>query len=133
MSGSSPSFPPTRRLPRQPNVEQLRKQAKDLLEGYRAGKPEAVAEVQQLERHPDSAKFALNDAQRVLARAYGYVSWSRLKAFVDGVNVARLVEAVQTGDVAQVRILLNARPELVGMDMAAMSIAPCTTRCCGVT
>jgi ankyrin repeat protein len=119
MSGNSPSFRPTRRLPRQPNLEQLRKQAKDLLEEYRAGKSEAVAEVQQFERHPDPAKFALNDAQRVLARAYGYESWPRLKALVDGVNVARLVEAVQTGDVAQVRILLNARPELVGMDMAA--------------
>lgn len=110
---------PTRRLPPQPNLEQLRKQAKDLLEQFLAGHPPAVAEVHRLESHPDPAAFALNDAQRVLARAYGYESWPKLKAFVDGANVARLAEYVDAGDVAQVRALLHARPELVNMDMAA--------------
>ena len=118
MSGNIPHFYPTRRLPKQPSLEQLRKQAKDLLEQYRAADPAAVAEVQQFERRPDPAAFALHDAQRVLARAYGYESWPKLKAFVDGANVARLAEAVQAGDVAQVRVLLSARPELVAMDMA---------------
>jgi ankyrin repeat protein len=107
-----------RRLPRPPSLEQLRKQAKDLLEEYRAGEPAAVAEVHRFERHPDAAAFALHDAQRVLARAYGYQSWAKLKAFVDGANVARLAEAVQVGDVAQARALLHARSELAGMDMA---------------
>ena len=109
---------PLRRLPRQPSLEQLRKQAKDLLAEYRAGEPAAVEEVHQFERHPEPAAFALNDAQRVLARAYGYESWAKLKAFVDGANIARLAEAVQAGDVAQARTLLRARPELAGMDMA---------------
>jgi ankyrin repeat protein len=110
---------PTRRLPKQPSLEQLRKQAKDLLDQYRAGDPAAVAEVKQFERRPHPATFALNDAQRVLARAYGHESWPKLKAFVDGANVARLAEAVQAGDAAQVRALLHARPELVSMDMSA--------------
>jgi ankyrin repeat protein len=118
MSGNLPNFYPTRRLPKHPSLEQLRKQAKDLLEQYRAAVPAAVAEVQQFERRPDPAAFALNDAQRVLARAYGYDSWPRLKAFVDGANIASLAEAVQAGDAARVRVLLNARPELVAMDMA---------------
>ena len=109
---------PARRLPRQPNLEQLRKQARDLLLEYRAGNPAAVEEVRQFERHPDPAAFALHDAQRVLARAYGYQSWARLKAFVDGANVARLAAAVQAGDVDQARALLRARPELATMDMA---------------
>jgi|SRR5579863_1869981 len=109
---------PTRRLPPQPSLEQLRKQAKDLLERYRAGDREAVAEVHQFERQPGPAAFALGDAQRVLARAYGYESWPKLKAFVDGASVARLAEAVNAGDVAQVRALIRARPELVHMDMA---------------
>src|ERR1022692_4377122 len=107
-----------RRLPRQPSLEQLRKQAKDLLEEYRAGEPAAVAEMHRFERHPDAAAFALHDAQHVLARAYGYESWAKLKAFVDGANVARLAEAVNAGDVAQARALLHARPELASMDMA---------------
>lgn len=109
---------PIRRLPRQPSLEHLRKQAKRLLDEYRAGEPAAVAEVRQFERHPNPAAFALHDAQRVLARAYGYQSWARLKAFVDGANVARLAEAVQAGDVVQARVLLRARPELATMDMA---------------
>ena len=117
MSGNVPHSYPTRRLPQQSSLEQLRKQAKDLLEQYRAGDPIAVAEVRQFEHNPEPTSFSLSDAQRVLARAYGYASWSRLKAFVDGVNVATLADAVKTGDIAQARILLNARPELVDMDM----------------
>lgn len=118
MSGNVPHSYPTRRLPRHSNLEQLRKQAKDLLERYRAGDRLAVAEVQQFEHQHDPAAFALNDAQRVLARAYGYESWPKLKAFVDGANVASLAEAVQAGDAARVRALLTARPELIGMDMS---------------
>jgi ankyrin repeat protein len=118
MSGDVSRSYPTRRLPKQPSLEQLRKQAKDLLDQYRAGSLTAVAEVQQFERRPDPTSFALNDAQRVLARAYGYESWPKLKAFVDGANVANLADAVRAGDAAQVRVLLHARPELVNMDMA---------------
>jgi len=113
----SPSRPaPTRRLPTHPHLEQLRKQARELLDRYRAEEPAAISEVQQFERRPDPSTFALNDAQRVLARSYGYESWPRLKAFVDGVNVARFMDAVRSGDVAKVRALLAARPELVHMD-----------------
>jgi len=116
--GNFPPAFPTRRLPQQPSLEQLRKQAKDLLEQYRAGDPSAVEEVNRFERHPDPATFALNDAQRVLARAYGYESWPKLKAFVDGANITRLAAAVQAGDIDEVRSLIRARPELVGMEMA---------------
>ena len=118
MSGSHRYPPPTRRLPAQPNLEQLKKQAKDLLGRYRAGDAAAAAEVAQFEHRPDLETFALNDAQRVLARAYGYDSWSKLKAFVDGVTIARFGEAAKAGDMEQVRAMLAARPELVGMDMS---------------
>jgi len=113
-----PTPAPTRRLPSQPNIEQLRKQAKELLEEYRGGRPDAAAEINRFERDPDPAAFSLSDAQRVLARAYGYESWPKLKAFVDGANVQSLAAAVQAGDLAKARTLLGARPELVGMDMA---------------
>ena len=109
---------PTRRLPQHPSLEQLRKQAKDLLERYRAGDASTVAEVETFERGADASRFGLHDAQRVLARAYGFASWPKLKAFVDGANIARFAEAVKAGDAAQVRGLLAARPELVGMDRA---------------
>jgi ankyrin repeat protein len=114
--GSHPA--PTRRLTEQPSLEQLRKQAKELLQEFRSGAPSAIAEVHRFEHIPDKNSFALNDAQRVLARAYGFASWPKLKAFVDGANIARFAEAVQAGDVAQVRMLLTSRPELVAKDRA---------------
>ena len=116
MSNPAPTPVPVRRLPAQPNLEQLKKQAKELLEQFRSGDPAAIAEVQQFERKPDPSNFALNDAQRVLARAYNFESWPKLKAFVDGVTVTRFAEAAQAGDLAQVRSMLASRPELVGMD-----------------
>lgn len=119
MSGRIPRIPPARRLPPDPSLEQLRKQAKDLLNGYRAGDPAAVAEVQQFVRKPEAQSFALHDVQRVLARAYGYESWPRLKAFVDGVNVQELVEAAKAGDLARARTILRRRPELIDKDMSA--------------
>lgn len=66
---SRPNFAPTRTLPTRPSLEQLRKQAKELLNAYRAGDVTAVAEVERFESQPDPAKFALADAQRVFARA----------------------------------------------------------------
>ena len=107
-----------RRLPEQPNLEQLRKQAKELLQEFRAGVPSAMAEVNQFERNPDPSRLSLSDAQRVIARAYGFAGWPKLKAFVDGANIARFAEAVQAGDVALVRTLLASRPELVATDRA---------------
>jgi ankyrin repeat protein len=105
-----------RRLPEQPNLEQLRKQAKELLKSFRSGDREAEAEVRRFERNPAPAGFALADAQRVLARSYGFDSWPKLKAFVDGVTIAAFAEAVNRGDAAQVRAMLADRPELISTD-----------------
>jgi ankyrin repeat protein len=112
------SGPTMRRLPQQPNLEQLRKQAKDLLENYRSGIPAAIEEVRQFEWNAVPEKFALSDAQRVLARAYGFASWPKLQAYVDGVNVASFAAAVKAGEMARVRSMLSSRPELINMDMA---------------
>ncbi|MEX0886243.1 MAG: ankyrin repeat domain-containing protein [Phycisphaeraceae bacterium] len=113
-----PSPLPTRSLRDRPDFDQLKRQAKELLDAFRAGGADAVAEVAQHERHADAATFALHDAQRVLARAYGFDSWPKLKAYVDGVTVTRLADAARGGDLEQVRAMLRQRPELVDMDMA---------------
>ena len=106
---------PTRSLPKRPNLEQLKNQAKDLLAAYRAHDADAVAEVERFERKPDRGTFALNDAQRVLVRSYGFASWTRLKQHVDGLTQAHFAEAVTSGDLDCMRSVLKARPELVGM------------------
>jgi hypothetical protein len=121
---------PTRTLPPHPHFDQLKRQAKELLEAFRAGDATAVAEVAAHYRVAGSAAFALHDAQLVLARAYGFDSWPRLKEFVDGVTGAsRMIKpfdldargghdtwetlvAASTGDVATLRRLLERDPRL---------------------
>ena len=64
---------PTRSLPAKPNLLQLRKQAKQLLKSYKAGQTAAIQEVQRFEQSPNQEAFSLADAQRILARAYGFL------------------------------------------------------------
>jgi len=109
---------PTRTLREQPDLDQLKTQAKELLQAFLGGEADAVGEVRAHFHGADAATFALHDAQLVLARAYGFDSWPKLKAYVDGVTVGRLAEAVRAGDVEQVRAMLKVRPELARMDMA---------------
>jgi ankyrin repeat protein len=109
---------PTRKLPAKPNLNQLKMQAKDLLKAFRAGDPAAVAEVHAHDRDADPQSFALSDAQLALGRAYGFDSWPRLKAFVDGVTIKRFIDAVESGELERVRAMLRQRPELVQMDTA---------------
>jgi hypothetical protein len=105
--------PPTRRLPDRPDLGQLKRQAKELLAAFLSRDPDAVAEVNRFYHEADAAAFALHDAQLVMARAHGYDSWPKLKAYVDGVTIQRLVEAVRANDLDGVRAILRVRPELV--------------------
>src|SRR5919205_126796 len=98
-----------RTLPTHPDLRQLKRQAKELLAAYLAGDAEAQAEVRTWYRGADPATFALHDSQLVLARAYGFDSWPKLKAFVDGVTVQRLVVAIRAGDLAAVQSMVKAR------------------------
>lgn len=75
-----------RAWPHRPDFNQFKRQAKELLRSYRAGDAGAVAEVQRHEQAPDPAGFALHDAQRVLARSYGFPSWQKLKSYVKTIH-----------------------------------------------
>ena len=112
--------PPTRAMRENPDLDQLKRQAKELLEAYRASSPEAVAEVTAYHRTATPETFALHDAQFVLARSYGFESWPKLKAAVDGVTAARLHEAVESGDLTTARELLTRRPEIVDLGRGEM-------------
>jgi ankyrin repeat protein len=115
---------PTRSLPARPSFQQLRKQAKELLSAYRTGDVAAVAEVERFESQPDPDRFALADAQRVLARAYGFASWTKLKQLVEGVNAAAFCAAIRAGDLATVRRLAEARPDLVHVEVPGFTGFP---------
>jgi ankyrin repeat protein len=71
-------------LPAAPSLEQLRKQAKDLLRAHRAGDPGVVARVAAHQRHADEP-LKLTGAQLVVAREHGFPSWPRLRAYVERV------------------------------------------------
>ncbi len=82
------------RLPEQPNIDHLKKQAKELLRLYEAGDPAAFARFRNslpaAEGKADAAIAALglklHDAQSCIAREYGLPSWRNLKNYVDWAN-----------------------------------------------
>jgi Ankyrin repeats (3 copies)/Ankyrin repeat len=117
----SPS-PRSRTLARQPDLDQLKRQAKELLESFRNGDRDAAAEAHAHYHGADPRTFALHDAQLVIARAYGFESWPRLKAFVDGLTVERLVDAIRSRDLESVRHLLARRPELARMSVDNLQV-----------
>lgn len=79
---------PTRPLPNDPSLEYLRKEAKRLRDAVRAGDAAAVDLVREF--HPGAsnaiARLPLTDAQLVIARQYGFASWSRLKAHLSAIE-----------------------------------------------
>ena len=83
-----------------------------------AGDSDAMAEVDAHYQGADRARFALHDAQLVLARSYGFDSWPKLKAFVDGATVRGLCDTVRAGDMDGVKAMLAVSPELVHLDTA---------------
>lgn len=88
----------TRDLPAEPNLENLKKQAKRLLKSVKAGEPEALARIAPYFDEP--ADLGLQDAQLVLAREYGFASWSKLKADVEETQGAAQERSVQGSELA---------------------------------
>src|SRR5438874_1764970 len=117
---------PTRSLPANPNLDQLKHQAKDLHKAHRAKVPAAAARIR--EHLPQSANasdaeilagtFTLTNAQQVVAREYGFASWPKLKAHVESIAnspanlLARCKAAANAGDAAALRGLLQRHPAL---------------------
>jgi ankyrin repeat protein len=85
---------PTRCLPRDPNLEQLRNLAKTLQRLARAGDAGAVELVREFHPRladavvgsPELLGLSRSDVQLALARSYGFPSWPRLREHVMTVN-----------------------------------------------
>lgn len=85
----------TRQLPQRPNLEYLKKEAKELLRSTQTGK--------------------LADAQHALANEYGFATWTQLKSHVEALGLTPAQElkvAVCDGDAPRLRKLLERHPEL---------------------
>jgi hypothetical protein len=122
---------PSRTLPSRPNLAQLKLQASELLRFHREGKPAGAARIAahlpRMRGHPQQPvldrPLALADAQRVLAREYGFDNWARLKHHVETVDrVAKFkphprfddaVAAIDAGDLERLRSLIGSDPALI--------------------
>lgn len=73
----------SRNLPEQPNLEHLKKQARDLIRDFRQG--EAVAIERLRSQVAIGTKGQLAQAQHAIAREYGFASWPKLKHHVESI------------------------------------------------
>lgn len=76
----------SRPLPEHPSLEQLRKQAKDLLRHARGEDADARARLAAIDRGASGTPVTLADAQLVVAREYGFPSWPRLVHHVETID-----------------------------------------------
>ena len=74
---------PPQSLPERPSLEQLRKQAKDLLRDARAGDARALARVSAITADSETT---LSNAQLAIAREYGFASWPKMVHHVESVT-----------------------------------------------
>jgi len=128
---------PVRPLPSNPNLDHLRYQAKDLLEGHAEHNPAVAQRIREF--HPRfsgacddeifNARLRLNDAQLTIAREHGFPSWTRLKRHIEKPTLAdhlslphhqriedatfrRAIDLLDAGDVVGLREILRRRPDL---------------------
>src|SRR5262245_44665823 len=93
-------------LPERPNLDQLKRQAKDLLHAARENDSSALRRFRILPAFADDSDtdlarrtFALHDAQSVIAREHGFDSWNALRERVEeatlefGTAVDQFIEA----------------------------------------
>ncbi len=129
---------PVRRLPSNPNLDHLKHQAKDLLREHAARLPETAQKIREF--HPRfshasdaeifSTSLSLSDAQLIIAREYGFATWTRLKRHIEKPTLSdrldlphheriedrtfrRAVDLIDAGKAAELRALLEQNPNLV--------------------
>src|ERR1700748_2952943 len=102
-------------LPARANLQFLKKLAKERLTQSRA----------------DGAPAKLADAQRDVAREYGFPSWRQLKAHVDKLHAPptaeqadRFFDAISRDDAAAVRDLIRVAPTLLDKKLGRSSHTP---------
>jgi ankyrin repeat protein len=91
---------PVRDLPARPNLEQYKKQAKELRDAYRSGDADAARRVRHQVRAVDASDtrkgkgLSLTDAQFVIAREHGFDSWPKFAKHIETLTIAREVEVL---------------------------------------
>jgi ubiquinone/menaquinone biosynthesis C-methylase UbiE len=81
-------------LPKTPSLEFLKKEAKSLRALHKTGDTSCCEQIRlydlSFKARPDTeiiaTKFSINDAQRIIAREYGYSSWAMLKHYIESLD-----------------------------------------------
>jgi len=129
---------PVRRLPSNPDLNQLRSQSKDLLQEHAAAIPSVAQRLREF--HPRfqkaadaeifAARLNLRDAQLAIAREHGFPSWARLKRHIETPTLSgrldlphheriedavfrHAVDLLDAGNVSALRAHLKQHPTLV--------------------
>lgn len=106
----------SRTLPARADLEQQKKQAKELFAAHKRGDDEARARVRA--ELPDKSPITLTDVQFVLAREYGFASWRALKEHIEAQAaealppVDQLKRALRRANAGDVRRLLERHASL---------------------
>ena len=119
---------PQKTLPPSPDLDHLRRQARDLQKARYDGDLSADQWIREFHPRPKEP-FTLADAQLTVARLYGYPSWARLKSTLEKGEIPnpdipfedrivdplfrQTVALIDAGDAEGLRAQLTAHPSLV--------------------
>ncbi|HEV7992168.1 MAG TPA: ankyrin repeat domain-containing protein [Gemmatimonadaceae bacterium] len=123
-------MPGPRPLPDSPDLDQLRRQAKELLRSARAADHTALSRFRvlpSLRQASDDdlacAALALHDAQSVIAREHGFTSWNALRERVEALTldfddaVREFTEAATDGRTSRAERMLALHPGIAGASL----------------
>lgn len=109
---------PSRALPARPDLEHLKNEAKALHKSATSGDPDALQRLRAaLGDAPSAVAPRLADAQRAVAREYGFPTWARLRSHVQASRggaqaVLAFLDAVQQQDAERARRVLAQAPRI---------------------
>jgi ankyrin repeat protein len=115
-------------LPEHPNLDQLRRQAKELRDAARRGEPGALDRVTRTYRPLPAGPLTLAAAQLIIARELGFARWPRLKAAVESrvPTSAQLAEAFVAASVEprlrEAIMILDAHPGVAAHSIYAAAV-----------
>jgi hypothetical protein len=123
----------SRGLPERPHLDVPKREARELLAGWRTASPAAFERIQK--QHPKfrsgdaaslaGAGFKLSDAQLVVAREYGFSNWTALKQRVARHSAAGLLQdAIATGRTEAVVAILREHSELLHLPLSSGNWGP---------
>jgi hypothetical protein len=123
----------SRGLPERPHLDVPKREARQLLDDWRTGDPDALERIRA--RHPRfrdaddaavaTAAFRLSDAQLVIAREYGFTHWAQMKQRIDANSLAReLAVAIRAGDRDAAVRIVQAEPQLLHVPLLSGNWGP---------